>query len=72
MSVIFCACCGRPFKRPTNKGATPKYCSNDCRRQMAVRRTAWGDDWRAMDKRHDQARQPAAGPPAHGGMAGDD
>ena len=41
METLYCACCGRPFKRASQRGPTPIYCSQDCRRQIAVRRRAW-------------------------------
>ena len=41
MPRLFCACCGRPFQRTSMRGPAPLYCSDDCRRQMAVRRRAW-------------------------------
>lgn len=43
MQPLFCACCGRPFKRASRRGPAPLYCSRDCRRQMDVRRRAWAD-----------------------------
>ncbi|MBP2299923.1 hypothetical protein [Azospirillum picis] len=41
MTTLYCACCGRPFVRPSTRGPAPRYCSQDCRVQMAVRRRAW-------------------------------
>lgn len=41
MDTLYCACCGRPFKRASRRGPAPLYCSLDCRRQIAVRRRAW-------------------------------
>ena len=41
MDALYCACCGRPFKRASHRGPAPLYCSHDCRLQMAVRRRAW-------------------------------
>ena len=41
MAPLYCACCGRPFKRASQRGPAPLYCSQDCRRQIAVRRRAW-------------------------------
>jgi endogenous inhibitor of DNA gyrase (YacG/DUF329 family) len=65
MTTIYCACCGRPFKRKNAKGAAPRYCSDDCRKQMAVRRSAWAEDWR-----HPPPAPPPAPPSA--GLQGDD
>ncbi|AWK87631.1 hypothetical protein [Azospirillum thermophilum] len=46
MTTLYCACCGRPFKRTSNRGPAPLYCSRDCRLQIAARRRAWGPvDW---------------------------
>lgn len=46
MTMLYCACCGRPFKRTSSRGPAPLYCSRDCRLQIAVRRRAWGPvDW---------------------------
>ncbi len=41
MTTLYCACCGRPFIRTSTRGPAPRYCSQDCRLQMAVRRRAW-------------------------------
>lgn len=41
MTTLYCACCGRPFTRTSTRGPAPRYCSQDCRLQMAVRRRAW-------------------------------
>ncbi|CAO3448400.1 hypothetical protein [Azospirillum largimobile] len=41
MTTLYCACCGRPFVRTSARGPAPRYCSQDCRLQMAVRRRAW-------------------------------
>ena len=41
MAPLYCACCGRPFKRTSQRGPAPMYCSLDCRRQIAVRRRVW-------------------------------
>ncbi|CBS87922.1 hypothetical protein [Azospirillum lipoferum] len=41
MTTLYCACCGRPFIRTSARGPAPRYCSQDCRLQMAVRRRAW-------------------------------
>lgn len=41
MNTLYCACCGRPFVRTSARGPAPRYCSHDCRLQMAVRRRAW-------------------------------
>lgn len=41
MDTLYCACCGRPFKRASRRGPAPLYCSQDCRRQIAVRRRTW-------------------------------
>ncbi|WP_148219155.1 hypothetical protein [Azospirillum sp. B510] len=41
MTTLYCACCGRPFIRTSTRGPAPRYCSHDCRRQMAIRRRAW-------------------------------
>ena len=41
MPTLYCACCGRPFLRASLRGPAPRYCSRDCRLQMAVRRRAW-------------------------------
>ena len=43
MEALYCACCGRPFKRASHRGPAPLYCSQDCRRQIAVRRRVWAD-----------------------------
>ncbi len=40
MDTLYCACCGRPFKRLSTRGPAPLYCSQDCRRQIDVRRRA--------------------------------
>ncbi len=41
METLYCACCGRPFKRSSPRGPVPLYCSRDCRRQIEVRRRTW-------------------------------
>jgi predicted nucleic acid-binding Zn ribbon protein len=41
MKNLHCLCCGRPFVRTSPRGPAPRYCSQDCRRQMEVRRRAW-------------------------------
>ncbi|HYD70702.1 hypothetical protein [Azospirillum sp.] len=45
MTRLYCACCGRPFERKTRRGPAPLYCSDDCRRQIAVRRRMWSRAW---------------------------
>lgn len=75
MSLIYCACCGRPFIRPTNRGGAPKYCSDACRRQMAVRRNVWGGDWAAPEQLGPTQRRPQppqAEPHRPSPMPGDD
>lgn len=41
MDTLYCACCGRPFRRSSPRGPAPLYCSRDCRRQIEVRRRVW-------------------------------
>lgn len=38
---LHCACCGRPFVRPSLRGPAPLYCSTDCQKQMRVRSRVW-------------------------------
>ncbi|CAO3445630.1 hypothetical protein [Azospirillum largimobile] len=38
---LHCACCGRPFVRPSTRGPAPLYCSVDCQKQMRVRTRVW-------------------------------
>lgn len=38
---LHCACCGRPFTRPSTRGPAPLYCSTDCQKQMRVRTRVW-------------------------------
>jgi hypothetical protein len=38
---IYCVCCGRPFTRTSQRGPAPLYCSQDCRRQIQIRRRVW-------------------------------
>ncbi|RJF84900.1 hypothetical protein D3877_10520 [Azospirillum cavernae] len=38
---LHCACCGRPFVRPSLRGPAPLYCSPDCQKQMRVRSRVW-------------------------------
>jgi len=38
---LHCACCGRPFVRPSTRGPAPLYCSADCQKQMRVRTRVW-------------------------------
>jgi len=38
---LHCACCGRPFVRPSTRGPAPLYCSSDCQKQMRVRMRVW-------------------------------
>ena len=38
---LHCACCGRPFVRPSTRGPAPLYCSVDCQKQMRVRSRVW-------------------------------
>ena len=38
---LHCACCGRPFSRPSMRGPAPLYCSTDCQKQMRVRLRVW-------------------------------
>lgn len=64
METLYCACCGRPFKRASHRGPAPLYCSQDCRRQIAVRRRAWSDVsgavWGAAQKGRDGAHAATA------------
>ena len=57
MTTLYCACCGRPFVRTSARGPAPRYCSQDCRLQMAVRRRAWAPQMEAA--RTDIARMEA-------------
>ncbi|KAA0687099.1 hypothetical protein [Azospirillum brasilense] len=41
MTMLYCACCGQPFRRSSLRGPAPLYCSRDCRRQIEVRRRVW-------------------------------
>ncbi|MGQ9370979.1 hypothetical protein [Azospirillum sp. ST 5-10] len=62
MDTLFCACCGRPFQRASQRGPAPTYCSRDCRRQMDVRRRIWataapaGIAWEQARDRHPPGR----------------
>lgn len=47
---LHCACCGRPFQRPSTRGPAPLYCSADCQKQMRVRMRVWNQDNQLPEK----------------------
>lgn len=61
MTTLYCACCGRPFIRTSARGPAPRYCSQDCRLQMAVRRRAWTAREAAEEHQAEQRRSVAFG-----------
>lgn len=46
---LHCACCGRPFARPSMRGPAPLYCSADCQKQMRVRSRVWSQGRQVQD-----------------------
>jgi len=66
---LYCACCGRPFERKTRRGPAPLYCSDDCRRQIAVRRRMWSRAWSRVEERPVEGN--AQKRPGNGDQSGD-
>ncbi|MGF7173574.1 hypothetical protein [Azospirillum doebereinerae] len=52
---LHCACCGRPFARPSMRGPAPLYCSADCQKQMRVRMRVWNEVGQARPERFRRA-----------------
>lgn len=60
MSEYYCVCCGQRFERSCRRGRAPRYCSASCRRQMAVRRRAWDDDWQVLPSLQSGQQEPSS------------